>query len=495
MRIKTKARKAGILLFWLIVWQLAAIIMENEILLVGPVEVFLRLISDGMTVPFWNTVIHSLFRIITGFLGAFALGSLFGILAYRYSLLQELLEPLMSAVKSVPVASFVVILLIWFGAERLSIWVAFLIVLPNLYFQVLEGLHATDRKLLEMGKVYGVSAWNRAWYIYRPALRPFLMSGCKVSVGMAWKSGVAAEIIGLPAQSVGERIYMSKIYLDTAGVLSWTVVCIILSFLVEKIFLSMLARGLTFRIPMWNRGQRTGWESETQDEDRSRIGNRAQSEYKNRIGNEAENEYKSRIGSEHQNIKNRDIIIENLTKSYGSNLVLQGENFTLESGKIYAFMNPSGTGKTTLLRILAGLESFDSGSITGLPQKVGMIFQENTCIQSLDALGNMELICGPKEEKEWERLLREVGLSEIGRKTMGQFSGGMVRRVEILRCLLSDRELLLMDEPFNGLDEENRRIVIDMIHKYQRNRTIVMTTHKIEEAREMKAEIGTMYAP
>ncbi len=234
-------RRLLIILFWILVWQLAAWLIHNNIILVGPAEAGLALLRLVPTKEFWLSVAHSFAKISLGFVLAFACGLALGSAAYRFSFLRELLAPLFSLLKSIPVASFVILALIWTGSQNLAVLIAFLVVLPMIYVNTLAGLKSTDPKLLEMAQVFRIPALKRFRYIYLPALLPYLISGCRVALGMSWKSGVAAEVIGIPDTSIGERLYMSKIYLDTANLFAWTFVVIVVSALFERIFLALLS--------------------------------------------------------------------------------------------------------------------------------------------------------------------------------------------------------------------------------------------------------------
>lgn len=230
-------------LFWMIVWQFVSVWLDSDILLVSPVKVVCRLGQLMLTVPFWKAVCFTLLRIASGFLLAVAVGVvLAAAAASRFAWVQELLAPVMLAVKSVPVASFIILALIWFSSRNLSILISFLIVLPVIYTNVLSGIRSVDRQLLEMAQVFRIPGVCVVRYIYLPQIMPFFYSACSVALGMSWKAGVAAEVIGIPKGSVGERLQQAKVYLDTPDLFAWTLVIVTASLCFEKIVLSMLGK-------------------------------------------------------------------------------------------------------------------------------------------------------------------------------------------------------------------------------------------------------------
>ncbi len=228
------------MLSWLLLWQLLALLARNPILMVGPAETLRTLGRMLMTLDFWQSLGFSFARIALGFL----LGSLLGILlawwSVRRVLLEKILSPLISVLKAVPVASFVILLLIWGGNRRLSFYISALVVLPILYLNTLSGLKATDMKLLEMASVFRMPLGRQLRYIFFPSVYPYLYSGFQTAIGMAWKSGVAAEVIGQPLGSVGNGLYNAKIYLETGELFAWTITVIVVSRLFECLFLGML---------------------------------------------------------------------------------------------------------------------------------------------------------------------------------------------------------------------------------------------------------------
>jgi NitT/TauT family transport system permease protein len=235
-------RKAGVLLFWLLFWQTAAWYIHRPVFLVGPWETLLALGRLACRAEFWRAVFASLYRIGTGFFLAFLAGLVFGGLAYVRTFFRDLLRPVILLMKTVPVASFVILALLWTGAEQMTLVISFFVVFPMIYLNTLAGLQAADPQLLEMAQVFHIRPLPKLWQIYRPALAPFLSGACRMALGMSWKSGIAAEVIGTPNHSIGERLYMAKIFFDTDELFAWTAVVVLLSFLFEKAVLAFLNR-------------------------------------------------------------------------------------------------------------------------------------------------------------------------------------------------------------------------------------------------------------
>ncbi len=431
-RINRYCRKAAIVLFWLAVWAGLALAVDNKILLAAPWETAGELLEMLGEASLYLSVARSLLRIGLGFAAGFAAALLLAAAGSRFRLLEDILSPVMTLIKTVPVASFVVLLLIWWGSSFLAAAVSFLVVLPNIYISTLEGLKAADKGLLQMAQVFSVPLWNRFFYIYCPALKPFLSGSLRVALGMCWKSGVAAEVIGTPDYSVGEGLYMSKIYLNTAGVLAWTAVIVIVSFLFEKAVL-------------WLFGLFLAWEPSCR---------RAQAKA-----------YPPPVGA---------LRMENVEKSYGGCTVLKDCTESYEPGGIYYLTSPSGSGKTTRLHMLAGLIKPDGGRILA-PRSVGMVFQEDRLCEGYDAVKNVELVTGDRERAEQALLV--LLPPEALHKPCGQLSGGMKRRVAVVRAVEAESEALLLDEPFTGLDVGTRERVKKYIEDRREGRTLIVATH------------------
>ena len=226
----------------LLVWHLAAVALGQEILLVSPIRVIQQLSVLCREMSFWQSILFTLTRITGGFLSALITGTILGVIAARVHILEVLLWPYMAVIKASPVASFIILCLIWTSSDNLSVIISFLIVLPVVYTNILQGMKATDKEMLEMASVYRLSTWKTIKYIYIPALKPYFTAACSIAVGMSWKSGTAAEVIGIPGGSIGEKLYKAKVYLSSADLLAWTLVIIVISVLCEKLVILLVRK-------------------------------------------------------------------------------------------------------------------------------------------------------------------------------------------------------------------------------------------------------------
>lgn len=236
-KLKKFAVKIAVAALWLVLWQLVCVIVNMELLVVSPLNVLRRIAELGQTSEFWLYSLQSLGRIIAGFLLGCFVGTLLAIICSRFSFAREFFSPAITVIKSTPVASFIILALVWLTGNYVPIFIGFLMVLPVIYSNVFQGIHEVDVKLLEMAKVFDMSKTKRAAKIYIPSVLPYFMAACRTALGLAWKAGVAAEVIGVTKDSIGRQLYYSKIYLETTDLFAWTAVVIVLSIVLEKIFM------------------------------------------------------------------------------------------------------------------------------------------------------------------------------------------------------------------------------------------------------------------
>lgn len=228
--------------FWLLLWQLVSLAVGQELLIASPLSVLRTLCSLAVTAAFWKSVLSSCFKILLGFLLGAATGTLLAVLTGFSRFFYTLTSPLLKIIRATPVASFIILALVWFKTSTLPVFISFLMVLPLIWSNVSEGIRSTDLKLLEMAKVFELSFFKRFRYLYFPSVLPYFTAACTTGIGFAWKSGIAAEVLGSPKNSIGEQLYNAKIYLETPQLFSWTIVVILLSVLIEKGFLFLLRK-------------------------------------------------------------------------------------------------------------------------------------------------------------------------------------------------------------------------------------------------------------
>lgn len=186
----------------------------------------------------------------------------------------------------------------------------------------------------------------------------------------------------------------------------------------------------------------------------------------------------------------KKIYVKNVSKSFGSKKVLQNLNLTIEPGKISCIMAPSGAGKTTLLRILMGLEEADSGCITGLEGKrFSAVFQEERLCEYMTAVENIRLVTPGLDAGSVVQEMDRLGLGDCCAQPVSQLSGGMRRRVSILRALLAAYDVLCLDEPFKGLDDARKEQTLAYVKQKAAGRTVLIVTHDEKEALALGAEV------
>lgn len=226
--------------FWLGIWMLAAHKVGKPLLFPYPKEVLLRLWELMQTEDFYRITAISLGNVFKGILIAVLLGVVLAILTSRIKLLRDLLLPAMTVVKATPVASFIVLAMILIGSAKIPTFITFLIVLPVVWTNLDEGFLKIDPNLIEVTKVYKMSFFRRLRVLTLPSLKPYFVSACRASIGLAWKAGVAAEIIAMPKNTIGTMIGEAKLYIESTTMFAWTLTVILLSLVIEFLFTKLL---------------------------------------------------------------------------------------------------------------------------------------------------------------------------------------------------------------------------------------------------------------
>ncbi len=434
-----KKLKRGILITacWLLLWQLCAMAVGSELLLPSPWHTLRSFCSMLRSAAFYASAGMTLLRVFFGFFLGVLIGALLGIVTAANEVADAFLSPLRQVLRSTPVGSFIVLALLYLSKTLTPMFTAMVMVTPIIWGSVRAGIRDTDRQLLEMAHVYRLSRRGTLRYIYLPSVLPQLLAASSNALGIAWKSGVAAEVIATPELSIGRSIYESKIYLETPSLFAWTAAVIMLSILMEKLILRSF--------------------------DAIR-------------GNRFANVRCERIEGDSQKTLEA-LRIEHVSLSYGEKSIFHDVSARMAPGDTLALLGASGSGKTTLLRVLAGLNKAQAGTVeTG---KCSYIFQEDRLLPWLTSLQNISLVCA--DETRARALLGDMELEEDAfEKLPEELSGGMRRRVAIARALACSGDTLLMDEPFTGIDEGcKNRIIARMRGRFAYQ---IIATHDVSEA-------------
>lgn len=429
-------------------------LVGSSFILAGPLDTAAALARLVPTSSFWSHVAFSAMHIVAGAVLGYLAASACALAAHRLHAVRLLLRPAMAAIKGTPIACIVVILLIWIGSCNASTAAVFLMVLPAIYFPMLGALDSVDPRMRELADVFGMRGARRALAVVWPHVLPYLRAASETALSMSWKAGVAAELIGTPTGSIGERIYQAKLLLETADLFAWTVTVIAVAWLLERVALMLLdatwpaAGSLAVRLARSRR---------------SLTASPAASE-------------RAAILSTSELVVGHD------------DLAAAGPfTFTVRGGETLVLMGPSGAGKTTLLSTIARQCEPRSGVVQlAAETNLSAVFQDARLIDQLSCLDNILLVAPGSDACA---LLAELGLAEVAGRPADMLSGGQRRRLELARALAAPAQLTLLDEPFTGLDEGARDLALTFLDRHRGDRAIVLSTHNPRDAERLGARI------
>ena len=233
-------RKLIIAALWIGVWEIIYLAVGQELLVASPAAVFLRLVQFLGEGPFYGAIASSMGRILLGYALALIVGSILAVLTSFLPWARELFRPVLSMVKATPVASFIILALVWMSTTTVPAFASFLMVLPIVWANVSEGILNTDRQLLEMASIFHVPGGRKLKQIYLPSVMPYFNAAAQTSMGLAWKAGIAAEVLCRPGNAIGTSLYNAKIYLETTDLFAVTAAIILISVLLEKVFVKLM---------------------------------------------------------------------------------------------------------------------------------------------------------------------------------------------------------------------------------------------------------------
>lgn len=440
-RMKAVSAAGAVAAFWLAVWVLVAALVAQPLILPGPGAValaLLRLICDAGT---WAILAGSGARILGGLALAAVCGGLLAGISVRSRAFARLVAPALSFVKATPVACVVVLLLIWLGSARVSIAAVFLMALPGVYFSLVEGLSQVDKPLEQMFRLHGVRGWRLfCAHTWREVL-PFVLSCARAVIGMSWKAGVAAELIGMAVGTVGERIYQAKLLIEMADLLAWTVLVVAASWACERVLVWLLRVSGPVA---WGAAVRAHGHG---------LRGRARA-----AGDGAAAELALAVGDRAPWAPALDGLVLNVP-----------------AGGRICVMGASGAGKSTLLALAAGECA-----------PCSMVFQDARLVESASALDNV-LVCADArvDASSAAALLRLLVPGVDVHARVAELSGGQRRRVEIARALLCPGGAVILDEPFTGLDTAARDACAEVVLDLLDGRMLLLATHDVADAQAL----------
>ncbi len=238
--VKKAAKKAVIFIIWIAVWQIAYLCVGQDILIPSPLAVAQRLWFLLGEISYWKSIIASMARILAGYIAGLLAGCVLALFSTWSSFLNDFLRPLLSIIRATPVASFIILVFFWLSKDAVPIFTTFLMVLGLVWANVMEGIGAVRKDLLEMATVFRFSKAAKFRNVYIPSVQPFFTAAAVTSLGFAWKAGIAAEVICHPAFSIGNKLYNAKVYLEIPDLFAWTATIILFSVLLEKIIVRLL---------------------------------------------------------------------------------------------------------------------------------------------------------------------------------------------------------------------------------------------------------------
>ena len=440
-RMKAVAAAGAVAAFWLAAWMLLAALVAQPLILPGPGAValaLLRLVCDAST---WAILASSGARILGGLVLAAVCGGVLAGVSSRSRAFARLVAPALSFVKATPVACVVVLLLIWLGSARVSIAAVFLMALPGVYFSLVEGLAQVDKPLEQMFRLHGVRGWRLfCAHTWREVL-PFVLSCARAVIGMGWKAGVAAELIGMAVGTVGERIYQAKLLIETADLLAWTVLVVAASWACERalVWLLRVSGPAAWRAAVRTHGQG--------------LRGRARSA--------------------------SDGAAAGLALAVGDRApwtpALDGLALNVPAGGRACVMGASGAGKSTLLALAAGECT-----------PCSMVFQDTRLVESASAVDNVLVCAGTHmDASSAAALLRLLVPGVDVHACVAELSGGQRRRVEIVRALLCPGGAVILDEPFTGLDAAARDVAAKVVLDLLDDRTLLLATHDASDVQAL----------
>lgn len=400
------------------------------------------------------------------------------------------------------------------SADKVAVIVCFIMCFPIVYTNMLSGLDSVSRDFLELGKLYGLTKRQLRRLIYFPSVRPNFNAAVRLVCGLSWKAVIAAEVLSIPKYSLGYEMLNAKYYLETAELFAYIAVIVVISILFEKAVCRLLVREGRLSLDVAGARCADGAEADSPAARSSSAGAAG------RGGSP-----KTAAGCAAAGGRMPPAVrLVHLYKSFEDKSVLSDLNLSLASGRVTALAGPSGRGKTTIARLIAGLESADSGSIelvfpnaaepacgeaksggymqgavgndtdTNGSVRISYLFQEERLLPWLNVYDNMALArinnAGCGLDGEIRAMAEALELTEVLFSMPDELSGGMKHRAALGRTFLAESNLIILDEPFRGLDSElKERIISRLWGKAIEGKTVLLISHSSDDCKKLAKEV------
>ena len=506
------------MLLLLVVWQLLSLFSGTKFLLPPPRDVAVRFGQLFTEKEGWLAVIQSGERILQGVFLSATVAVILAFVAWRVKVMQRLIAPFVLLMKTVPIVSFILIALFFLGNQVLTIFICGLVVFPMVYESVLAALSGVSHELLEMAHVFCLKKRDTLRFIIVPSCRDPFLAAMSVAIGMAWKAGVASEVLSLAKPSVGWHLHDSRLYLDMEGLLAWTLAIVLLSFISEKLIIFVLCRAMSYvgrKLPEKTKRMARSAEEKSADD----VGKQSAEDVEKKpaslemtkgaidvsnyvlsgdqavaLSDDMASKVTRRDPSKYANGTGHSavITIDGLDKAFGETVLFRQFSAVLPLDRPLIVNGASGSGKTTLLRMLASLERQDVGVISGVPANGRFVFQENRLIPQLSARDNIRVVLPDYDGNRADALLQRLDLSDVSDQPAALLSGGEKRRVAIARAIAPKSGILFLDEPLRELDEKRETEAIRLILDAFTQAPVILAAHDVRLIDKFKARVLTL---
>jgi ABC-type nitrate/sulfonate/bicarbonate transport system ATPase subunit/ABC-type nitrate/sulfonate/bicarbonate transport system permease component len=432
----------------LALWQIISMSIDYPAIFPNVPGLMSGVFSLFTKIDFYIAISATIFRGLIGFLISTFIALALALLALKQDFFKSFFHPFLVLTRSIPVIAIVLFALLWFSPNNLPIFIALITMFPILYQNILSGLEHVDIRLIEMATVFGKSKLTQLTDIYLPSAKKIIVSGISTAMGFGWRAIIIGEVLAQPMQGIGSRMKHAQAFINIPELLAWTFTAILISYLFE------------FLLKKWSNYRITTYSFNTE----KKIKNKPF--------------HKSNLKS---------IEIENITKSFNNVSILKKLNLHLDSKMIHYIKAPSGKGKTTLLRIISGSESFEEGKITSKSTyRYAFSYQDSRLLPWLNLKENIAFAfdhphkISAEQSKELEVLMEQMELQEHANKFPHELSGGQQQRIGLARALAARSDVLLLDEPLNGLDDRLKQKIVTLIVQWtmEYQPIIVWATHE-----------------